>query len=496
MDHLRQSGLALLLVAGGALCAWSAHAVDCPADETHPDWPETETPTGTMAELASGYCAPATAHVGTGINTTTYNTPEAFRARLQVIQPTFTDVLVFISPTHGAPPSVDYCVTWKTSGGANRGTYLRVHATADDCTPEEPPDPEECVIPANTQGQGYAENQLIATFVPPATGCAGGEGYGNCAWFRKAEYSNGSPLGWSRTRDSPTHATYWWRVQFTGLTCEEAGDDVEDYTEAGERCSGSWCESVGNEPGCGFLNGEYVCPDEFDRGDCYKHASGSVTCHSDSPTPPVPDNGTPGEPADPDHSVDVCTGASSCQTVNNYDNETVDGSSRPVPDGSGPGGSGPIGPGTGGTGGGPGSGSGGLGDGDGEEGDDDSASGGLTCEAAPTCDGDPIQCVLLYQQWKTRCPDAPTEGEALDAIGATSEEMGSGTGIEVDVGELNGDGPISVGDCPAPLSVSIMGESLSLDIWQAGCDMAVLFAPIVMLLSYLAAAFLLIKGSG
>ena len=37
---------------------------------------------------------------------------------------------------------------------------------------------------------------------------------------------------------------------------------------------------------------------------------------------------------------------------------------------------------------------------------------------------------------------------------------------------------------------------MSLDIWQAGCDMAVLFAPIVMLLSYLAAAFLLIKGSG
>lgn len=41
-------------------------------------------------------------------------------------------------------------------------------------------------------------------------------------------------------------------------------------------------------------------------------------------------------------------------------------------------------------------------DGEGNE-SDNTASGGGTCKAPPTCSGDGIQCNMLIQQWKTRC---------------------------------------------------------------------------------------------
>lgn len=56
-------------------------------------------------------------------------------------------------------------------------------------------------------------------------------------------------------------------------------------------------------------------------------------------------------------------------------------------------------------------------DGEGDE-SDNSASGGATCQTAPSCTGDGIACLTLYQQWKTRC--------AVEALRRT----GSGPGEE------------------------------------------------------------------
>ncbi len=44
----------------------------------------------------------------------------------------------------------------------------------------------------------------------------------------------------------------------------------------------------------------------------------------------------------------------------------------------------------------------GEGSGEGDEGGN-SASGGGTCDVAPVCSGDEIQCLMLQQQWQTRC---------------------------------------------------------------------------------------------
>ena len=50
-------------------------------------------------------------------------------------------------------------------------------------------------------------------------------------------------------------------------------------------------------------------------------------------------------------------------------------------------------------------------DGNGEDEDGDSASGGRTCDVAPSCSGDAIECATLYQQWETRCAIQSLEEE-------------------------------------------------------------------------------------
>jgi hypothetical protein len=52
-------------------------------------------------------------------------------------------------------------------------------------------------------------------------------------------------------------------------------------------------------------------------------------------------------------------------------------------------------------------------DGEGDE-SDNTASGGGTCEAQPSCSGDGIQCNQLFQQWRIRCA---TEGKLSAATG-------------------------------------------------------------------------------
>lgn len=70
-------------------------------------------------------------------------------------------------------------------------------------------------------------------------------------------------------------------------------------------------------------------------------------------------------------------------------------------------------------------------DGTGDETDNRSEGGG-TCDAPPTCNGDGIQCNLLFQTWKTRCAAERT---------ATNTEDGGGSGPG------NGDGTASGGQC-------------------------------------------------
>lgn len=106
----------------------------------------------------------------------------------------------------------------------------------------------------------------------------------------------------------------------------------------GEACVGPYCSSDtgGN---CGFLNDSYVCLGSINPDSCHATSDGGRVCGGDAQTPPVPDDGTPGVPADP--SIQITINDNS--TVNYFDSDTVGASSRPTgdaPPGPTPGGSG------------------------------------------------------------------------------------------------------------------------------------------------------------
>lgn len=106
---------------------------------------------------------------------------------------------------------------------------------------------------------------------------------------------------------------------------------------------------------------------------------------------------------------------------------------------------------------------------DGDDEGDNTASGGGTCDAPPTCSGDGIQCAQLFQQWKIRCnqtargnvagdvngctgsfvvtspdPIANAQLIALRKIACNTEDIGGDGGSGNAVGDANGNGVADV----------------------------------------------------
>jgi len=399
-----------------------------------------------------------------------------------------------------------WSVNWvtETSGSiryadcTNGATFTRTgniqSVTNQPCNSETETDPTapcyvapepafDCSALANVNTLAVADG-VPDSFTPKDTGCVGaaningvptslGQG---CSVFKRATQKY--------KRMGPANDREWLvSYQFTGLECD-AEPPAESLTfddEPEEKCKTgagglTWCEAPNADGDCGFFNDKYICLQSLGEDQCESKADGSRLCAASAPTPPVPDSGTPGVPAPADDSIVTSDGTSST-TYNYYNSTTVSNSSRDPGTGGGTGGSGTVGPG-----------------GEPEE-ESGSASGGITCDSEPSCAGDPIQCAILKQQWRTRCVEAPTEPQALEAIGATAGEI---DGSEMDAGQvdvttLNTSGTLS-GSCPVPLNVSVMGQNLSLDIWHGACEMAVLFAPFVMAMGYLLSAMLFIKG--
>jgi hypothetical protein len=360
---------------------------------------------------------------------------------------------------------------------------------------ENPPSTFDCSTLSNVKTLGSANDQPD-TFTPKDAICVKNGNVGgantpmNCAAFKRANQTY-KRLGPVNQRD--------WLVnyQFTGLACDAEPQQTEtepvDTDDKAEKCKTgagglTFCSAPDDDTDCGYFNDKYVCLKSLGTDKCMTKADGSRICASGAPTPPKPDNGTPGVPATPDDTMSTQDGQSGTSNTYNYYNTTTNtNSSRDTGTGGSTDGSGAVGPGgeaattT-----------------DGDPTSDDSAGGGIGCDAPPTCDGDPIQCVLLNQQWRTRCPEVPTTMEVTTAMGATEGEL-DGSAIFSAPEDMSAAwseaGPISVGACPAPLSVSIMGQSMSLDIWHAGCEMALLFAPIVMAMAYFAAVLLFLRSN-
>lgn len=127
-----------------------------------------------------------------------------------------------------------------------------------------------------------------------------------------------------------------WAAEFesTGSSCsaKASSADSPNHTGAQADCdnTGRICLDKGEQRrNCGIYNGNRVCVESTPPGGCVAYGDGGAACRgtnngADPPaTPPAPNNGTPGTPAEPDAQVVSPSGS----TVNYYTSTTVSGSS-------------------------------------------------------------------------------------------------------------------------------------------------------------------------
>ncbi len=134
-----------------------------------------------------------------------------------------------------------------------------------------------------------------------------------------------------------------------------------------------------------------------------------------------------------------------------------------------------------------------------------SASGGLSCDVAPSCKGDELMCMQIYQQWKTRCGGdeyIPSEhtaqtvanfGEAMDNFSTALDAAPLIQGFNNIASVANG-----TGECPVfsvDLTGTIIGEVISTSLH---CDTAEVIRPIVsplMLITFAIAGFRIVASA-
>lgn len=151
----------------------------------------------------------------------------------------------------------------------------------------------------------------------------------------------------------------------------EDGVPPESCTSVGD---GEYCKSGAGDGDCGYMNDTFICLGNVKENECRALGDGGRVCGPGAnTTPPVPDNGTPGQMAEPDGQLTETpsSGPNAGTTIiyNYFSSGTVGGSARdPGADGAASNGGSPNG--------------GGNGDG---EGDGEGSCVGETCgEGVPT----------------------------------------------------------------------------------------------------------------
>lgn len=139
--------------------------------------------------------------------------------------------------------------------------------------------------------------------------------------------------------------------------------------------------------------------------------------------------------------------------------------------------------------------------GDGDQGD--TVTGNNQCDRSPSCTGNAIQCAQLFNTWKQKCiaqQDSPSyyclnnpssiwcqqPSDITNDVLGDDQEINVGS-IEIEVLPQNN-------SCPAPLAVNtIIAGTISIDLTPM-CDMAGYIKPIILVLAWLSASFIFIKG--
>uniref|UniRef100_UPI002B6EF846 hypothetical protein n=1 Tax=Povalibacter sp. TaxID=1962978 RepID=UPI002B6EF846 len=207
--------------------------------------------------------------------------------------------------------SGDNCVISGTSmsgsfGPFNRNTTAGYFAVGPNCT--EPPI-EECEN--TTESTSVVASSVPSNACNPITHCKMKRGAGIC-------------IGLSCVF-SVTHTTE---------QCDSGIDPPVEPGDSGEQCAEGaeveFCKSSDSPAGknCGFVNGEFACIDAVKPGECKVLSSGARICSQSAGTPPAPDNGTAGQPATPDETLDQTSSTGAAATYNYFNSTTVAGSAR------------------------------------------------------------------------------------------------------------------------------------------------------------------------
>lgn len=249
-----------------------------------------------------------------------------------------------------------------------------------------------------------------------------------------------------------------------------------------EGSSAGLCSNVGDhtvctrvdddDPSCITIDGVKSCYSDAggvcDTPECFasadrllKQPDGTGITNSENPSPPAPDNGTPGERANPDMQFGIQLG----QWNAGLQFSSNGGSSGWA--GSGGGGNGHrmdyFGQSTM-----EGSSDGGDGDGDGDgdcEGDDcgdkDSISGGTNCTNPPNCSGNPIDCFNARKQWQIWCQtQAPSDSDLNNAINDGLTMNGQTLGQYLDQGTMDASSWLEL-----PESNACSVQDITINLW-------------------------------
>lgn len=118
-------------------------------------------------------------------------------------------------------------------------------------------------------------------------------------------------------------------IEFVGTDQECSGAPDVPITAGNEatQCISSGGDTYCATPdladqNCGYFNDEYMCLDAVPAGNCTFFGDGNMVCATDSTAPPAPDDGTPGQVATPDSTLDA-----NGTTGNIYNPTTIGGSS-------------------------------------------------------------------------------------------------------------------------------------------------------------------------
>lgn len=116
-------------------------------------------------------------------------------------------------------------------------------------------------------------------------------------------------------------------------------------------------------------------------------------------------------------------------------------------------------------------------------------SGGDVCLSPPVCSGDPINCAIQFQTWKTRCEVEKQNTNISEAKAWADEQLSTGDPASpfadsqktyLNVGVFNTTDMLGNASCPAPKSFTVLGRTYQIP-FDVFCNIAAIIGHILVI---------------